>query len=91
MRCAKCKDDISSRVDFSARGASKSTVPVFKHLCEACQTTLSTVGSGKEMHQVATHQCTSCGSENLACCDTKKASVAATKGMEKQMNVAPLK
>jgi hypothetical protein len=91
MLCAKCKDEITSRVDFSARGANKPTVPVFRHLCEGCETTLSTVGSGKGMHQVATHKCTSCGSENLACCDTNKGSVAATKGMEKQMNVAPLK
>ena len=90
MPCAQCKDEFTTRVDFSTRGASKPTFPVVKHLCEGCKTTLSTAGFGKGLHQEATHKCTSCGSENLACCDTIKGSMAATKGMEKQ-NVAPLK
>jgi hypothetical protein len=91
MPCAKCKDEAVQRVDWTARGANKPTILVSKHLCEGCATTLSTVGFGKGKQQVATHKCTSCGAENLACCNTKKGSLAATKGMEKKLEVAPLK
>jgi hypothetical protein len=91
MPCAKCKDEATQRVDWTARGANKPTILVSMHLCEGCATTLSTAGFGKEKHQVATHKCTSCGAENLACCNTKKGSLAATKGMEKKLEVAPLK
>jgi hypothetical protein len=91
MSCLKCKDEYSTRVDWSARGAHKPTVLVARHLCDGCDTTIATVGHGKQARDVATHKCTSCGAESLACCSTKKGGETATKGMEKKFEVAPLK
>lgn len=93
MACAKCKDKVTSRIDYSARGANKPTIRVVTHLCDGCGTDWTVVGHGKAKQSVATHKCTSCGSENLACCNTSKGSDVATKGMEKAKNfdVAPLK
>ena len=93
MPCAKCKDQVTSRVDYSARGANKPTIQVVTHLCEGCGTDWAVIGHGKAKQSVATHKCTSCGAATLACCNTSKGSVAATKGMEKakDVEVAPLK
>lgn len=90
MVCGKCKEEFTSRVDLSARGAHKPTVFVAKHLCDGCGTDWSIVGHGKAKVSVATHKCTNCGAETLACCNTKPSTVA-TKGMEKKTEVAPLK
>ncbi len=92
MSCPKCKDEYSRRVDWSARGAHKPTVLVAKHLCDGCDTTITTVGRSKQAKEVAIHKCAGCGVENLACCNTKKGSDAATKGMEKKTSeIAPPK
>lgn len=91
MPCAKCKDEATRRVDWSARGANKPTILVSKHLCEGCGTTISVSGHGKAKQDLVTHKCTSCGAESLACCNTKKSREIATKGMEKKLEVAPLK
>jgi hypothetical protein len=91
MACAKCKDNFSYRVDWAARGANKPTVLVPKHLCDACATAISVEGHGKAKHDVVTHKCGSCGAAALACCNTKKGSEVATKGMEKKFEIAPLK
>ena len=90
MACAKCKDKVTSRIDYSARGANKPTIRVVTHLCEGCGTDWTITGTGKAKQAVASHKCTSCGAENLACCNTQGSTVA-TKGMEKQLDVAPLK
>lgn len=93
MPCAKCKDKVTSRIDYSARGANKPAIRVVTHLCKGCGTDWAVVGHGKAKQSVATHKCTGCGSENLACCNTSKGSDVATKGMEKakSFDVAPLK
>lgn len=92
MPCAKCEDKVTTRVDYSARGANKPTIRVVTHQCEGCGTDWSIVGHGKAKQSVATHKCTSCGAETLACCNTSKDSTVATKGMEKKdVEVAPLK
>lgn len=93
MPCAKCKDKVTTRVDYTARGAHKPTIRVVTHLCEGCGTDWTVVGHGKAKQAVASHTCTSCGAEILACCNTTKGSVATTKGMEKakEVDVAPLK
>lgn len=93
MACAKCKGKVTSRIDYSARGANKPVIRVVMHLCEGCGTDWAVVGHGKAKQSVATHKCTSCGAENLACCNTTKGSTVATKGMEKakDFNIAPLK
>lgn len=91
MSCAKCKDDLVSRVDWSARGANKPTTVTARHLCEGCGNTWIISGHGKAKTETASHTCTSCGAESLACCSTSKSGVAATKGMEKKFEVAPVK
>lgn len=91
MSCAMCKDQFSKRVDWTARGANKPTIVVAQHLCDGCGVDWTTSGHGKTKVAVANHKCTSCGAESLACCNTKKGSNVATKGMEKKFEVAPLK
>jgi hypothetical protein len=90
MSCGKCKDQYSQRGDLSARGANKPTVFVATHLCAGCGTDWDVVGHGKAKVSVATHKCISCGAETLTCCNTRGATVA-TKGMEKKIEIAPLK
>ncbi len=91
MGCAKCKDQVTQRVDWSARGANKPTILVSTHLCKGCGTDWAVVGHGKAKQSVASHKCTSCGAESLACCNTTKGRTGATKGMEKKFEMAPLK
>lgn len=91
MSCLKCKDEYVSRVDWSARGASKPTVLVAKHLCEGCANTLAVSGHGKAKTTTTLHSCSSCGAESLACCSTSKSGVATTTDMEKKFEVAPVK
>ncbi|ODU23876.1 MAG: hypothetical protein ABS95_02895 [Verrucomicrobia bacterium SCN 57-15] len=97
MACPKCTDKVTSRIDYSARGANKPVIRVVTHQCEGCGTDWKIVGVGKGKQSVATHKCSSCGAENLACCNTTKGSTVATKGMEKKnlkdlnFEVAPVK
>ena len=91
MSCAKCKSEWIARTENTSRGVIKPSVLVERHLCNGCDTTITTVGRGKQATDVAVHKCTECGAETLACCSTSKRSVAATKGMEKKFEVAPLK
>lgn len=91
MRCPKCVNEVVERVDRSARGANKPVVLFAKHLCEGCNTTLTVEGHGKAKQNVAIHKCTSCGAETVACCNTRKSTEVATKGMDKKFEVAPLK
>lgn len=91
MSCAKCKDEHVSRVDWTARGANKPTITVARHLCDGCGNEWVVSGHGKAKTATASHKCTSCGAESFACCSTGKSGVAATKGMEKKFEVAPVK
>ena len=91
MACPKCKDKVAKKIDWTARGANKSTILVATHLCDGCGTEWNVVGHGKAKVAVAAHKCTGCGAESLACCDTSKTSTVATKGMERKFEVAPLK
>jgi hypothetical protein len=68
MACSNCKDKVTKRVDWSARGANKPTILISTHLCAGCGTDWAVVGHGKAKVSVATHKCTSCGAETLACC-----------------------
>jgi len=90
MSCAKCKDGFVSKVDWTTRGANKPTLTAVKHLCSSCGSDVNVVGHGKTKVSVATHTCTTCGADSLACCDTSKANPT-TRGMEKNIEVAPLK
>ena len=89
MSCKMCKDEYSTRIDTSARGAHKPAVFVATHLCGGCGTEWSVVGHGKSKVSVATHTCSGCASTGMACCNTK-GGIVSTKGMEK-IQVAPLK
>lgn len=98
MACPKCKDTWVAQADTNSKGLGartlmgKTTKLVAQHLCAGCSTDLATAGAGKAKHTVATHKCSGCGAENLACCSAKGANAAvATKGMEKQVQIAPLK
>src|SRR6266498_374042 len=91
MACAKCQQEYVTRNDWSARGANKPDVLVARHLCAGCETSIATEGHGEAKYDVASHKCTSCGAETLACCFSKKGNETATKGMEKKFEIAPLK
>ena len=95
MACPKCKDTWVAQPDTNAKGAKilmgQTTKLVAQHLCAGCSTDLVTAGAGKAKHTVATHKCSGCGAENLACCSTKGAGAVATKGMDKKIEIAPLK
>src|SRR5688572_25315643 len=91
MSCAKCKDEYVRRVDWTTRGANKPTITVANRLCDGCGNEWVVSGHGKAKASAAVHKCTSCGAESLACCSTSKSGVAATRGMEKKFEVAPVK
>ncbi len=79
--CAKCKSEWSSHPDYTARGVIKPTVWVEKHLCEDCETTITTAGVGRRKHSVAVHKCTTCGAPNEGCCTSTAGTAPAAKGM----------
>jgi hypothetical protein len=91
MSCGRCKNEYVTRTDWTARGANKPTITVASHLCGGCGNEWVVSGHGKAKISTAAHTCTSCGAESLACCSTSKSGVAATKGMEKKFEVAPVK
>ena len=99
MSCAKCKDSTVAVTDTDSKGAGARTLVqggaptklVTRHLCEGCANEWVVKGHGKAKQAIASHKCTSCGEASLACCNTKKGSNVATKGMEKKFEVAPLK
>jgi hypothetical protein len=100
MSCAKCTDrvvevkDLAPTKGAGARALLAGGVPtkrVSTHECEGCGNTWVVSGHGKAKTSTAVHTCTSCGAESLACCSTSKKGVAATKGMEKKFEVAPVK
>ncbi|HHY85767.1 MAG TPA: hypothetical protein GYA07_09610 [Verrucomicrobia bacterium] len=70
--CPSCKDEYTTRVDTSERGAIKRTVLVAKHLCSGCKTEIKRMGVGKAASQVATHECNVAPAENPKCCVTNK-------------------
>jgi hypothetical protein len=69
----------------------QTTKSVVQHLCGGCGTEWTTAGNGKAKFAVATHKCSSCGAENLACCAPKGVNDVATKGMGEKFQVAPIK
>jgi predicted RNA-binding Zn-ribbon protein involved in translation (DUF1610 family) len=91
MSCAMCKDEYVTRTDSTARGANKPAITVASHLCGGCGNEWVVSGHGKAKTSTSVHKCTSCGAESMACCSTSKSAVAATKGMEKKFEVAPVK
>ncbi len=91
MSCGMCKSDWTTRAEVTTKGTAPVTALVEKHLCSGCATKIETVGHGKAKLDVATHKCTSCGAELASCCSTSTSGVAATKGMDKPFEIAPVK
>ena len=100
ISCAKCTDRVVVVKDnvptkgAGARALLAGGVPtknVTTHECDGCGNTWVLRGHGKAKTMTAVHTCTSCGAESLACCSTSKSGIAATKGMEKKFEVAPVK
>jgi hypothetical protein len=69
MACAKCKTIIVEKVTVE-KGHINMMTPGEKHLCSGCQTTLVTVGMGKNSHNELKHVCNACGSDLVFCCAT---------------------
>jgi len=65
MACPKCNPGLTSSVDASARGAIKPVVSVAQHSC--CDTSVKTVGIGKQAKNVNSHTC-AMGS-TASCCN----------------------
>jgi hypothetical protein len=97
MACPKCKDAWVAKADITSRGlgarslTGQTTNRVAQHLCAGCGTDWATTGTGRAKLAVASHKCSGCGSESLACCPTKGTGAVATKGMDKKIEIAPLK
>ena len=87
MACPKCKDEYVRVSVKGAKGAqilmagAVPTQKVAKHLCAGCETTIKVAGQGKGKHEVVSHECTSCGTQNIACCSSKGSPAVATQGM----------
>ena len=82
MACPKCTTEWLARPIAGTKAMEPKTQLVPRHLCNGCETTITTVGHGKQATDVATHKCTSCGADTAACCSTAKSDVTVTKGME---------
>ena len=98
MACEKCRDQLVSVPNREPKGSGaraligNTTVPVAKHLCEACSVDWKVAGTGKARSSVAVHRCDQCGSANLACCaKTGALNKLSTQGMEKATNTVPVK
>src|SRR5690348_1385520 len=58
MACPKCKDKITGRVDYTARGATRPVVQVTTHLCDGCGVERIVAGVGKTRTEIVAHKCT---------------------------------
>ncbi len=57
MKCGMCRNELTTRTDYTARGATKPTVTVATHACNMCDTQLKTIGVGKAAKTIAVHAC----------------------------------
>ena len=80
MVCAKCKSVMVHNVTTEKGHIQVMTVGS-KHLCPGCNSTITTVGTGKGAKQEVKHICKMCGDKSVFCCATKPDS-AATPGMD---------
>lgn len=80
MACPKCKTIMVEKVTVE-KGHINMTTPGEKLLCSGCQTTIVTVGMGKNSHNELKHVCNTCGSDLVFCCATSTNNVP-TKGLE---------
>lgn len=80
MACPKCRHEWVTLPNRQAKPAQFllsrgiPTTKVARHLCVGCNTIIKTQGLSKATRRnVAIHECSSCGAQTLACCDTIKA------------------
>jgi len=96
MSCPKCKDAWVTQTD-NPKGLGARTLIgaqgklVASHLCPGCGADMTVSGTGRAKQTVASHKCSSCGVEDIACCSKKGSSTVATKGMDQNFKVAPVK
>ena len=64
-KCANCTDSFVTFVDKGTKGPNHAVSKVVRHNCTACSTKIATAGTGKAMHDVATH---TCGADVKATC-----------------------
>jgi hypothetical protein len=81
MVCSKCKSVMLHNVT-TEKGHIKVMTVGSKHMCPGCDSTITTVGTGKGAHDVVKHTCEKCGDNSVFCCATKPGE-GATRGMEK--------
>jgi hypothetical protein len=81
MVCEKCKSVMVHNVT-TEKGHIKVMTVGEKHLCPGCNSTITTVGTGKATKNEVKHVCEKCGSDSVFCCATKPGS--ATKGMKEE-------
>jgi hypothetical protein len=60
MTCPHCKDDYVVKLTKSSKGNQPEKAVVGKHLCEKCDTKLTTKGAGKAKTEVTEHTCKNC-------------------------------
>ena len=85
MVCSMCKSVMVHNVTTD-KGHIKVMTVGEKHLCPGCDSTITTVGTGKGpkgAHSEVKHVCEKCGPESVFCCATKPGSNP-TEGMEKK-------
>jgi hypothetical protein len=85
MVCSVCKSVMVHNVT-TEKGHIKIMTVGEKHLCPGCNSTITTVGTGKGpkgAHNEVKHVCEKCGSESVFCCATKPGSKP-TEGMDKK-------
>jgi hypothetical protein len=85
MVCSMCKSVMLHNVT-TEKGHIKVMTVGEKHLCPGCNSTITTVGTGKgpdAAHNEVKHVCEKCGTESVFCCATKPGA-GATEGMEKE-------
>lgn len=99
MSCPMCKDHTVVVRDTEPKGLGARTLIagaaptrlVSTHGCSGCATDWKVAGHGKAKVAVPAHRCSGCGAATVACCNTSATFDTATRGMEKKLEVAPLK
>lgn len=80
MVCAKCQTVMMHTVRKD-KGRDIPTMTA-QHKCTGCNSTITTVGHGKDKKDKVTHSCSGCGDASVFCCSADK-NGKATVGMEK--------
>lgn len=69
--CAQCRTTWSSVTVQESKNKIAQTLPVERHNCGDCKTTVSTQGHGKSKQDVVAHVCQNAGGQSMAGCCVK--------------------